>query len=786
MAVFEAYAPYYGSIGWKVLPLSGKHPLIKNWPTLASNDTEQILEWGKQWPHSNIGIKTGRDSGIFVIDIDGEAGEQSLIALIAQHGEFEETRQARTGRGRHLYFLYPDGVEIRNDAGRKLGTGIDVRGEGGYVVAPGSIHPENGQQYEWLNSQAVLKEAPVWLVNRLAQTEATHAPRTVIPAQTESRQLTHYANKALASAQNRIVQASQGIRNHTLNSEAYSIGQLVASGALSEHEAQASLEEAGHAAGLTPLEIVRTIQSGLQAGQKQPRDLSTLQNPSLESASTIEWHEPKALPNTLPTVDAFEPSLLPNSFRPWLEDVAERLQCPLDFPAIGAMVALASVVGRQVGIRPKAQDDWLVIPNLWGAIVGRPGLMKTPSLQETLKPLSELEKSASQEYQTAYKHWEAAELVSREEKSILKKEIQSAIRKKADPQLLAMAALSGESDSEPTRKRYLVNDSTVEKLGEILSGNPNGVLLFRDELTGFLRGLDKQGQEGSRSFFLEAWNGNGRFTFDRIGRGTVEIEAATLSILGGIQPGPLNAYLQDAFRNGAGDDGLLQRFQMLVWPDVSKQWRNVDRTPNKPAREQAYFVFNRLAYIDAGQIKAETGESEGIPFLRFTPEAQALFTTWRTALETRLHSGDEHPTLEAHLSKYRSLIPSLALLIHLADTGRGPVGLQTLEKACNWGTYLESHAKRLYSYCIGSSMETAKRLMKQLQEGKLPNPFTLRDVYRHGWTGLTDSADIKKAAEILEDHDILKRIEQKTNGRPKEEYMINPYLLRQNASDEVA
>jgi putative DNA primase/helicase len=95
-----------------------------------------------------------------------------------------------------------------------------------------------------------------------------------------------------------------------------------------------------------------------------------------------------------------------------------------------------------------------------------------------------------------------------------------------------------------TQRRYILNDSTVEKLGELLNQNPNGLLLFRDELIGWLRTLDREGHENDRAFYLEAWNGNGSYTYDRIGRGTLHIKAACVSILGGIQPGPLNNYLQ--------------------------------------------------------------------------------------------------------------------------------------------------------------------------------------------------------------------------------------------------
>ncbi|MCC7261581.1 MAG: PriCT-2 domain-containing protein [Candidatus Latescibacteria bacterium] len=97
-------------------------------------------------------------------------------------------------------------------------------------------------------------------------------------------------------------------------------------------------------------------------------------DPSPQVFGELEWPAPQPLPDSLPPVELFEPALLPEAFRPWIEDVAQRLQCPPDFPAVGAMVALAAVVGRQVALRPKVADDWAVVPNLWGAIVGRPGL----------------------------------------------------------------------------------------------------------------------------------------------------------------------------------------------------------------------------------------------------------------------------------------------------------------------------------------------------------------------------------------------------------------------------
>lgn len=119
---------------------------------------------------------------------------------------------------------------------------------------------------------------------------------------------------------------------------------------------------------------------------------------------------------------------------------------------------------------------------------------------------------------------------------------------------------------KPTRQRYKVNDPTVEKFGELLNENPNGLLVIRDEITALLKHLDKAEHSADRAFYLEAWNGNQSFTYDRIGRGTVDITALTLSVIGGIQPAVIKPYITNATNGGSSDDGLLQRFQLLSLP----------------------------------------------------------------------------------------------------------------------------------------------------------------------------------------------------------------------------
>ena len=418
----------------------------------------------------------------------------------------------------------------------------------------------------------------------------------------------------------------------------------------------------------------------------------------------------------LSPVPAFDPDLLPETLRPWCVDIAERMQCPLDFVAVAAMVTVAAVVGRQVGIRPKSRDDWQVVPNLWGLLIGRPGVMKSPPLKEATRPLSRLEIRAKQEYDQAMAEYASRAIVTEARRKVAEQDLRRAVKKQdADPDAIA-ADMVDERQPEPIRRRFIVNDPTPEKAQVILAENPSGMLFLRDEAQGFFRSLDKPGREDARAFYIECWSGDGRFTVDRIGRGTVDIPACCVSILATIQPGPLQSYLSDAVNGGKGDDGLMPRFQLAVWPDVSAEWRNVDRWPDTSARQQAFHLIESLASLEPFMIGAEQDDHNSVPFLRFAPDAQAAFNEWLGDLERALRAGSLSAAIEAVLAKHRSLVPSLALLIHLADGGGGPVPVRALDRAVGWSRYLLWHARRIYGAVPTPESEREAELLDWIRE----------------------------------------------------------------------
>lgn len=469
---------------------------------------------------------------------------------------------------------------------------------------------------------------------------------------------------------------------------------------------------------------------------------------------------PIPLPNGLPKVMPWYDELLPMDLCERVSDVAERTQCPADFVGVALVVAISAVVGRKFSIRPKQHDDWTVIPNQWGIIIGRPSAMKSPALKLALRPLEALEsRERTKHCQADADHNANCELLEMERKSAREKA--KKLLNSGDKSA-ALAELNRFSSAlqAPVPRRYIVNDSSVEKLGELLNENPNGLLLARDELGGWLATI--QSDEGSvaRAFYLECFDGNGSFTYDRIGRGTIFIESCCLSLIGGIQPSRLESLVRAAI-NGEMDDGLIQRMQLAVYPDDGREWRLVDRMPNKAAAERAEKVIEKLDQLP------DAPRSE----LRFSTEAQEIFNAWYSRHMQQIRCGDLHPALQSHYMKMPQTIAGLALLFELIDGGRQEVRSAATTRAVKWAGYLMSHAQRLYGAAINAPLLGARLILERQQ--KLPEPFTPREVRQKDWTGLGSQDAVNNALAILLEHDFIVGYEVagEKGGRPSTRYV---------------
>ncbi len=516
-------------------------------------------------------------------------------------------------------------------------------------------------------------------------------------------------------------------------------------------------------------DILRLLESGDAAAFAPP-------------PSEDDWPEPQALQEELPPVQAFSEDLLPAAFRLLVIDVAERMQVPIDYPAVVTVLCLAGAVNRRAVIQPKANDTgWIVIPNLWGGLIAPPGFMKSPVIHAATRPLNLIQTEWRQEHEEALKDY-TREKEEYELRSAAWKEQYKAASKKGKT-----APDRPEDRPEgPNLRRLIVNDATFEALHQTMTENPAGILVIRDELTGWWSQLDRAGREGERAFCLQAWNGDTGHTIDRIGRGTTHVPHCCMSMLGGIQPGRLRSYLADALKDGPSNDGLIQRFQLLVWPDTAREWSYVDRAPDMAAEQRATRVFRTLVELEAANPTR----------FRFAPDAQELFNEFLAELERKIRGDELHPALISHLSKYRSLMPSLALLFEIADRASSVgfegaslaesqnfVSLRHAQQAAAWCEYLESHACRVYSCIVTPQLRAARELAEKIRQRRVGTDgfFSCREVYLKGWSGLDTPESVKQAAEVLQDAGWVREFLAEPGpfgGRSPSRYQVNPRVWK--------
>ena len=278
----------YAQRGWRVFPLQGivdgacscnrdecsspgKHPLVRRGLYEGTTDPAKISAWWRRWPHANIGLATGHDSGLLVIDVDFPKAEASMQRLKDLDRELPATITVRTGGGGlHLYFRHPDRM-LPNTTGRIPGLdeqlpGMDVRAEGGYVVAPPSQHHSSGK-YRWVDANADLAELPDWIV----EPERTHTSLGATGRADYDGNGSAYGLAVLAGELDQLRTATPGTRNHALNRCAFAVGQVVAGGELEERHARRELLSTALVIGLPEPEARQTLDSGFTAGAREPR-----------------------------------------------------------------------------------------------------------------------------------------------------------------------------------------------------------------------------------------------------------------------------------------------------------------------------------------------------------------------------------------------------------------------------------------------------------------------------------------------------------------------------------
>lgn len=329
-------------LGFSLIPVrAGKKIPATQWARFQAQRAtlEEISEW--QRAGHNAGIVTGEISGVVVLDLDSEAA----LTAAADRG-YPETLAVRTARGRHLYFRHP-GIPVRNKV--KIFPGADLRGDGGFVIAAGSVH-ETGAQYVWLSEPAwtEIAPAPEWLMEKLRKRPE------IQPQSPDSLTSTAYGQSALDRELTILRNTQEGSRNDQLNRSAHALAQLAAGGQVDAAETKRALYHAALFIGLEADEIERTLQSGWRTGSSAPR---VPKQANGEPSPHANIFSARALSEMIfaPLRWAI-PGLLPEG----LALLAGRPKFGKSFLSLQMAVAVATGEGRALGVPEFEAGDVLV------------------------------------------------------------------------------------------------------------------------------------------------------------------------------------------------------------------------------------------------------------------------------------------------------------------------------------------------------------------------------------------------------------------------------------------
>lgn len=438
---------YYLELGFGLvhLPPKSKAPQGTGWQHHPVTTPEGVA---KAWLHGgNIGLHHGA-SQTAVLDIDHP--EWAVLALAAVNIDLNALLDApgpkiRGAKGLKPLYRLPGGVELgrkalawRDPAAAKAVTVLELRAGMVQDVLPPSVHPDTGNPYTWEpeapRSRDDIPELPggvlaLWqhwaqlklVMDKAQPWAAPPPPRTYsdIPKGGGVIGAFNKVHKPTAVIAERGYKEESSGRWLSPHSTPGTPGIIVLHGddgleRLMCYHASDPLCSEEHAHDAFSAWLILEHDSDMKAAVKEaaaelgmshnPEPNITLgnQNKTTESTEPEQpWKDLQPLPGLYPPVPELPAELIPEPLRPWLADIAERASLPLEFVTCPALVALSAVIGRRVGIYPKRRDDWLVVPNLWGGIVGKPGVMKSAAISEPTKPLRALAVKSREQFAEA-------------------------------------------------------------------------------------------------------------------------------------------------------------------------------------------------------------------------------------------------------------------------------------------------------------------------------------------------------------------------------------------------
>ena len=763
---------HYANQGFSVLAVPyGKKESITKWKqyqtTIAA--PEQMQLWDKQ--QLNVAIVTGSLSGLWVLDIDGEVGQKTFNTLIAQYGELPPTLTAKSYNGVHYYFRYPtDGSVITNliseSAHGEALTGIDVRGQGGYIIAPPSLHPD-GTNYSWVNDVPII-DAPEWLLKLVTQPPK---PQGTSNHSKSAGYSNDYCEKALENELAILRSTPEGKRNAQLNISAFNLGQLVAHG-LREDRISNALLHVAMAIGLPQAEAMKTIASGLQSGIASPREYNQQKQRNQQQQEVKPLIAKKQYGAEYP-LDA-----LPDKIREAVISHQHYCQQPIPLVACSALTQVSIACQPHADVR---RDSILVCPlSLYLLTVAESGERKTAADKAFSKAIRDYEKSQLidfekevKAYERLYKTWKA--ILDGIETGIKKE----AARDKSTKELATLKERHEEhmrkEPSLPLSPRIIYEDVNQETLAVSLSKARPFAALISDE-GGIVVGGNGMSTEkclGYFAFLNRLWDGFAAFIRDRLTVESCQLRGRRFTVSLMLQEAVLRKLV--AVDHGASrSTGFLARF-LLACPN-STMGSRLYREPPQQA-DRAMNAFNeRIAEILALPLPY-SGDDDGSlqsPELHLSIDAKNLWVKYFNSVEERISRHAEFASIPDFASKSAENAVRLAGCFHIFCHGiSGKIEAETMRRAiavANW--HLQETLLLFETIDTPQEIQDALLLWDWLKL-KQPQNITLTYLRNYAPNRLRSGERHKKAVEVLLEHNYLLKDEKREHH-----LRINPEALK--------
>lgn len=789
--------------GIRIFPAGAdKRPLLKGWQEAATSNVDQIKAW---WDNSAAlpAIACGQN-GMIVIDCDrhgGPDGVEAFKKLVAANSGLPRNMPvvSTPNNGLHVFFKQPNGEALGNVRG-SLPPGIDVRGAGGFVIAPGARLPD-GRGWTAVAGRMPIHQAPPlphWIeeILRPPQQKEAHEQSNT---ETNDERGRAYAMAALNGTEAELAAAPAGERNERLYKTAFRLATMAARGWLVESEiietlvraceANHYLREHGHRA------TMKTIESGLRDGLNAPhddladRDNSAARAGGGNSASHHQQHQqlqpeqPKQerKQRQRETGDWTDPDLsilddrrgelpdlpidvFPQSMHRWMLEAARGAGVTVGHIALPLIGMGSGLIG--VARRVQATRSWQQPMTCWTCLVGLSGSGKTPSLDVVKRALSVVERSRQQE-NTARQL--AHETRIERAKAALKKwkdDVAAAVDAGQPPPVKPAEA----QDVPPfVVPRLYVSDCTIERLAPLLEARPRGITYVADELARLFMNLERYSGGSDRAFWLEAWDGNS-FVVERLGRPPVMLPHLLVGVVGGFQPDLLA-------RSFAGDsDGIYSRF-LYAWPPEASF-----REPTDDADEtdpEIINAFSRLANLQAGDYEAFAPRS--IPLTADARQEFAVFAEFAHR-ERQSLDGREREYWCKGTGHVLRLSGTLCFLEWAWSGGVEPQVIEArhVERAVLlWKDYLWPHGRAaLRLVGLSDKHGHARTVLRWLHAGHKAT-VSREEVRRDALARRLDANEAQALLDMLVRAGWLHEVPAKVSGpgRPPRRWEVNPRLF---------